>query len=73
MINSTYVIIPTVDITDEMVEQSVNEPATIRYSVDGSKALLKFTTPFPSSTKGYIKYTHIQILQQLAQAEWSVI
>lgn len=72
MFEYTYVVIPTVDITDDMVDESQNGPYSIRSSLDGTQSILKFATLFPKSVKGYVKYTHAEILQFLEdnKAAW---
>ena len=69
MINTTYVIVPTDEITDSMYDSSLND--VIRYSLDQSKAILKFNTPFPDVAKGYKKYSHEEILEELQGSEWT--
>jgi len=69
---STYIVIDTVDITDSMVSEANQSVGSIRYSLDGSKALLKFDSPFPDSAKGYVKYDLSEILNYLDtnKASW---
>lgn len=62
----TYVIIPTVNIVNEMVEEALESPTSIRTSLDGSQSILKFSTPFPSTMGGYTKYSHSEMLDYLA-------
>ena len=71
MIETTYVIIPVDEIIDIMVDTSLNNNDSIRYSIDGSLAILKFTTKFPGVMQGYKKYTHIEILNELIKPEWN--
>ena len=53
---------------NQVSETSVD---TLRYSVDRSKALLKFEGDTPSFLEGKTKYTHSEILAILATDEWS--
>ena len=67
-----YVVIPTIEIVDSMIEEAIESPYSIRKSLDGSLAILKFNTSFPNSMGGYLKYTHAEILQYLTdnKASW---
>jgi len=44
---------------------------TLRYSLDGSKALLKYEGDQPSFLSGKQEYTHSEILAILATDEWT--
>lgn len=68
----TYVIlnsseVDTVDFS-KVLQQSAD---TLRYSVDGSKFLLKFEGDTPSFLEGKTQYTHSEILTILATDEWT--
>ena len=52
---------------NQVSETSVD---TLRYSVDRSKALLKFEGDTPSFLEGKTEYTHSEILAILATDEW---
>ena len=71
MINTTYIIVPVEDVINEMIEESLNESNTLRYSLDGSKVIIKYNSKFPNSAKGYTKYTHDQIILELQKPEWT--
>jgi len=43
----------------------------LRYSVDGSKFLLKYEGDTPSFLEGKTEYTHSEILAILATNEWT--
>lgn len=60
-----YVVIPTDEITQEMVTESINKENTIRMCNDCSFSILKFDTMFPNTMSGRIKKTHAQILDFL--------
>jgi len=68
----TYVIIDASEVAnvdfDQVLETSVD---TLRYSVDRSKALLKFEGDTPSFLEGKTEYTHSEILAILATDEWT--
>lgn len=70
MIDTTYVIVPTEELTDTMISYSINESEYIRYSLDNSKAILKYSSKFPDVAKGYVKYSHKEILIELTKSEW---
>jgi hypothetical protein len=65
-----YCIVDTVDVIDNMIDESLEKKETLRYSLDGSKVILKFTTKFPNTMAGYTKYTHDEILEILKGIEW---
>ena len=68
----TYVILNTSDLGsvdfDQVIETSAD---TLRYSVDGSKALLKYEGTQPFSLLGKTEYTHEEILSILSGPEWT--
>jgi len=67
----TYVIIDASEITsvdfDKVLETSAD---TLRYSVDGSKVLLKYEGTQPFFLLGKTEYTHEEILSILSGPEW---
>lgn len=69
-----YVIISINDITDTMVEESLNDPASIKRSIDGTQAILKFDSFFPDTVEGYVKYNHEEIMVYLTTntVDWNV-
>jgi hypothetical protein len=69
---NTYIIIPTVDLTDNMINESLNTPTTFRKSIDESKSLLKFHgTCYPVTCAGYEKYSYEEIIIILSGEEWT--
>jgi hypothetical protein len=66
IINSSEV--PSVDF-DQVLQTSAD---TLRYSIDGSKALLKYEGTQPSFLSGKQEYTHSEILAILATDEWTL-
>ena len=73
----TYVIINTTEITDEnsVIDFSklMNRNADmLRYSVDRSKALVKYSGEQPSFLNGKTTYTHDQIKVEMTKSEWYV-
>ena len=73
---ATYVIIDTTEITDEnsVIDFSklMNRNADmLRYSVDGSKALVKYISDQPSFLNGKTTYTHSEIKVEMAKSDWT--
>ena len=72
----TYVIIDTVEITDEnsVIDFSklLNLNADmLRYSNDNTKAIVKYDGNQPSFLNGKTTYTHEEILAEVAKTAWS--
>ena len=73
---ATYVILDTTEIADENsvidFSQLLNRNASmLRYSVDKSKALVKYNGDQPSFLNGKTTYTHAEILVEMAKSDWS--
>ena len=70
--NRKYVIIENSEISSinfsEVMETSAN---TLRFSLDGTKTLVKFTGDTPSFLDGKTQYTHSEILNILSGSEWT--
>ena len=70
--NRTWVIVNVSDITDEMIENAIQSSRdTLRKSLDGSKAILKWDGSTPSCFDGMTTYTHSEILTDLAKSDWT--
>lgn len=68
----TYCIINSDEVGSVDFNQVLETSAdTLRYSVDRSKALLKFEGDTPSFLEGKTEYTHSEILAILATDEWT--
>ena len=68
----TYVILNTSELGSvdfNLVLQDSSD--TLRYSVDGSKFLLKFEGDTPSFLIGEPQYDHAEILSILSGSEWT--
>ena len=67
-----YVIIDASDVSsvdfDQVLQTSTD---TLRYSVDGSKALLKYEGDQPSFLNGKTEHNHEEILTILSGDEWT--
>lgn len=70
--NRKWIIINVSDITDEMIS-SANQSSmdTLRKTLDGTKAILKWDGDTPSCFDGMTTYTHSEILTELAKSDWS--
>lgn len=72
MNNRKYIILDSSEVGnvdfDEVIQVSAD---TLRYSVDGSKFLLKYEGNTPSFLEGKTQYTHSEILTILATDEWT--
>ena len=70
--NRKWVIVNVSDITDEMsnnaLQSSVN---TLRKTLDGNKAILKWDGDTPSCFDGMTIYNHSEILTELAKSSWN--
>ena len=72
---ATYVILNTTEITDEssVIDFSKlmnRNAAMLRYSIDGSKALVKYNGEQPSFLNGKTTYTVDKIKVEMAKSEW---
>jgi len=68
----TYCIINSSEVSgvdfDQVLQTSVD---TLRYSVDGTKALLKYEGTQPFFLLGKTEYNHEEILNILSGPEWT--
>ena len=56
----------------EMIADSIQtSEATLRKTLDGTKAILKFDGRKPTVFNGMTTYNHSQILTELAKPEWT--
>ena len=70
--NRKWVIVNVSDITDEMIVNAIQTSMdTLRKSLDGSKAILKFDGDTPSCFDGLTTYNHSEILTELAKSAWT--
>ena len=71
--NRTYIIINVSDVTDEMISSAIQTSRdTLKKSLDGSKAILKWSGSTPSCFEGIETYTHEEILNKVGKdiSEW---
>jgi hypothetical protein len=67
-----YVIIDASEVSSVDFDQVLQTSAdTLRYSLDGSKALLKYEGTQPFFLLGKTEYTHEEILSILSGTEWT--
>ncbi len=72
MNNSTYVIVDASSLADLDFSKLLNNgPQTNRYSIDGTKTIVKYEGTQPSFLSGKAEYTHSEILAILAGDEWT--
>ena len=72
-----WVIITLADYTADQLEELVSNAiqtssSTLRKSIDGTKAILKWDGDTPSCFNGLTTYTHSEILTELAKNTWPV-
>ena len=70
--NRKWVIVNVSDITDEMIS-SANQTSmdTLRKTLDGSKAILKYEGRKPSCFYNMDTYNHSEILEELSKSDWT--
>ena len=70
--NRSWVIVNVSDITDEMIDSAIQSSmATLRKTLDGSKAILKWDGDTPSCFDGLTTYNHSEILTELTKSAWN--
>ena len=70
--NRHWIIVNTDDVTGEMINNALQiNSATLRKTLDGSKALLKWDGDTPSCFDGMTTYSHSEILEELRKSDWS--
>ena len=71
-----WAIITLADYTDEQLEDLVTKAiqtsvSTLRKSVDGTKAILKWDGDTPEEFEGMTAYSHSEIRTTLSTSEWT--
>ena len=70
--NRKWAIVNVSNITDEMIDSAIQTSMdTLRKTLDGSKAILKFNGDTPSCFDGLTTYNHSEILTELAKSAWT--
>ena len=69
--NRHWIIVNTDDVTGEMINNALQiNSATLRKTLDGSKALLKWDGDTPSCFDEMTIYNHSEILVILNNSDW---
>ena len=69
--NRKYIIVAVSAITDEMIASAIQSSmATLRKTLDGTKAILKWDGDTPTCFDGMTTYSHSEILTELRKSEW---
>ncbi len=76
--NNTYVILNKTEIVnnngEELIDfsQLLNRNATmLRYTLDGTQAVIKYKGDQPSFLNGKTTYTHQEILAEMVKSAWT--
>ena len=70
--NRKWAIVNVSNITDEMIDSAIQTSMdTLRKTLDGSKAILKFNGDTPSCFDRLTTYNHSEILTELAKSAWT--
>ena len=70
--NRKWVIVNVSDITEEMIASAIQSSmSSLRKSLDGTKAILKWEGDTPSCFDGMTTYSHSEILTELAKSDWT--
>ena len=70
--NRRWVIVNVSAITNDMIASALQtSTATLRKTLDGSKAILKWDGATPSVFDGMTTFTHSEILTELNKSEWN--
>ena len=70
--NRKWIIINVSDITDEMIAKAIQtSSSTLKKTLDGTKAILKWDGDTPDVFDGMTTYNHSEILTELAKSTWS--
>ena len=70
--NRKWVIVNVSDITEEMIISAIQSSIdTLRKSLDGTQAILKYDGDTPTCFDGMTTYNHSEILTELAKSTWT--
>ena len=70
--NRKWVIVNVSDITEEMILNAIQtSTSTLRKSLDGTKAILKWEGDTPSCFDSMTTYSHSEILTELSGSDWT--
>ena len=73
-----YVIVNKSDLDDpnstiDFSQLPYSDSSNLRYSLDGTKAVIQYETPLPSFFSGMTTYTVSQIQEVLDGSEWTEV
>ena len=70
--NRKWVIVTVSAITDDMIASAIQTSMdTLKKTLDGTKAILKWDGDTPAVFNGMTTYSHSEILTELNKAEWT--
>ena len=70
--NRKWVIVNVSDITEEIIISAIQSSIdTLRKSLDGTQAILKYDGDTPTCFDGMTTYNHSEILTELAKSTWT--
>ena len=70
--NRNWVIVNVSDITEEIIEGAIQSSMdTLRKTLDGTQAILKWDGDTPTCFDGMTTYNHSEILTELAKSTWT--
>ena len=70
--NRKWVIVNVSDITGEMINDAIQSSIdTLRKTLDGNKAILKWDGDTPSCFDGLTTYSHSEMRTELAKSDWT--
>ena len=70
--NRKWVIVNVSDITEEMIISAIQSSMdTLRKTLDGTQAILKWDGDTPTCFDGMTTYNHSEILTELAKSTWT--
>ena len=70
--NRKWVIVNISDVTQEMIDSAMQSSMdTLRKTLDGTKAILKWDGDTPTCFDGMTTYNHNEILTELSGSDWT--
>ena len=69
--NRKWLIVNVSDVTEDMISSAIQTSmGSLRKSLDGTKAILKWDGDTPTCFDGMTTYNHSEILTELAKSDW---
>ena len=70
--NRKWLIVNVSDVTEDMISSAIQTSmGSLRKSLDGTKAILKWDGDTPTCFDGMTPYNHSEILTELAKSTWT--